>query len=80
LQEAVDDGRASVGLLPFQFDRLLHHLRAGIAGLAPVRASVSQKRIESAVPVAVEFAPQGGNRRLRGPAVGEKNFFLGEAL
>jgi hypothetical protein len=65
-------------LLLFQLDRLLHHLLAGIAGLAPVRASVSKKRIESAVPVAVEFAPQGCHRRLGDLAVGEKNFFFGK--
>jgi hypothetical protein len=41
---------------------------------------LSQKRIESAVPVAVEFAPQGGNRRRCDPAVGEKNFFFGQIL
>jgi len=58
----------------------LHHLLASVAGLAPVRASVSKKRIESAVPVAVEFAPQGCNRRLGDPAVREKSFFLGELL
>jgi hypothetical protein len=80
MQKAIDGGGTAIGLLFFQLDGLIDHLACYAAGLAPVTALLPFEAVKSALPVAVQFAPQGGRRWLSDLPVREKRRLFGQVL